>query len=72
MRPGDAKGGIPGQTGLAATEIGDAVHVLLEHGVAADAVREPVLARYPAATERTLPAWPSSCRLGMDRLSRRA
>jgi hypothetical protein len=54
MRPGDAKGGIPGQTGLAATEIGDAVHVLLEHGVAADAVREPVLARYPAATEEDL------------------
>ena len=54
MRPGDAKGGVPGQTGLAATEIGDAVHVLLEHGVAADAVREPVLARYPAATEDDL------------------
>jgi ATP-dependent helicase/nuclease subunit A len=54
MRPGDAKGGIPGQTGLAATEIGDAVHVLLEHDVAADAVREPVLARYPAATDEDL------------------
>jgi ATP-dependent helicase/nuclease subunit A len=54
MRPDDAKGGIPGQAGLAATEIGDAVHVLLENGVAGDAVREPVLARYPAATEEDL------------------
>jgi ATP-dependent helicase/nuclease subunit A len=54
MRPTDAKGAIPGQTGLAATEIGDAVHVLLETGVGADAVREPVLARYPAATEEDL------------------
>jgi ATP-dependent helicase/nuclease subunit A len=54
MRPADAKGEIPGQTGLAATEIGDAVHVLLEHGVGAEAVREPVLARYPAATEDDL------------------
>jgi ATP-dependent exoDNAse (exonuclease V) beta subunit len=54
MRPSDARGSIPGQSGLAATEIGDAVHVLLEHGVAADEVREPVLARYPAATEEDL------------------
>src|SRR5919109_1540871 len=30
MRPADASGRIPGQTGLAATEIGDAVHRLLE------------------------------------------
>ena len=54
MRPSDAKGEIPGQAGLAATEIGDAVHVLLEHGVPSDGVREPVLARYPAATEEDL------------------
>ncbi|HEY3070668.1 MAG TPA: UvrD-helicase domain-containing protein, partial [Gaiellaceae bacterium] len=54
MRPSDAGGSIPGQSGLAATEIGDAVHVLLEHGVAAADVREPVLARYPAATEEDL------------------
>ena len=51
MRPGDAHGTIPGQTGLAATEIGDAVHVLLEKGVSAADVREPVLARYPAAMD---------------------
>jgi hypothetical protein len=30
MRPEDAHGSVPGQTGLAATEIGDAVHRLLE------------------------------------------
>jgi ATP-dependent helicase/nuclease subunit A len=54
MRPGDASGSVPGQLGLAATEIGDAVHVLLEHGVAASEVREPVLARYPAATDEDL------------------
>jgi len=54
MRPSDARGSIPGQTGLAATEIGDAVHVLLEHGVYAGEVRDPVLARYPAATEEDL------------------
>jgi ATP-dependent helicase/nuclease subunit A len=54
MRPGAASGSVPGQSRLAATEIGDAVHVLLEHGVAAADVREPVLARYPAATEEDL------------------
>jgi ATP-dependent helicase/nuclease subunit A len=54
LRPGAASGSVPGQSGLAATEIGDAVHVLLEHGVAAADVREPVLARYPAATEEDL------------------
>jgi ATP-dependent exoDNAse (exonuclease V) beta subunit len=54
MRPSDAYGSIPGQTGLAATEIGDVVHVLLENGVGAGDVREPVLARYPAATEEDL------------------
>ena len=54
MRPADAKGEVPGQAGLAATEIGDAVHVLLETGVAADAVRDPLLARYPAATEEDI------------------
>ena len=30
LRPADAAGRVPGQTGLAATEIGDAVHRLLE------------------------------------------
>jgi ATP-dependent exoDNAse (exonuclease V) beta subunit len=56
LRPVDAAGSIPGQEGLAATEIGDAVHHLLEH---VD-LRNPALpedwaarvqARYPAATE---------------------
>jgi ATP-dependent exoDNAse (exonuclease V) beta subunit len=54
MRPADAAGSVPGQSGLAATEIGDAVHVLLEHGVREEGVREPVLARYPAATDEDL------------------
>ena len=54
MRPSDVRGTVPAQSGLAATELGDAVHVLLEHGVAADDVRAPVLARYPAATEEDL------------------
>jgi ATP-dependent helicase/nuclease subunit A len=54
MRPAAAGGSVPGLVGLAATEIGDAVHVLLEHGVAAADVREPALARYPAATEEDL------------------
>jgi ATP-dependent exoDNAse (exonuclease V) beta subunit len=54
MRAGDARGSVPGQAGLAATEIGDAVHVLLEHGVAAADARDSVLARYPAATEEDL------------------
>src|SRR5439155_749290 len=30
LRPADAAGSVPGQSGLAATEIGDAVHALLE------------------------------------------
>jgi ATP-dependent helicase/nuclease subunit A len=58
LRPADAGADIPGQTGLAATEIGDAVHHLLENvdlaspteldaATAAEAVR----LRYPAATD---------------------
>jgi ATP-dependent helicase/nuclease subunit A len=56
LRPSDATGSVPGQEGLAATEIGDAVHVLLER---VD-LREPsvpedlpdlVRARYPIATD---------------------
>jgi len=54
MRPSDAHGSVPGQSGLAATEIGDVVHVLLENGVGAAEVREPALARYPAATDEDL------------------
>jgi len=41
MRPLDASGRMPGRTGLAATEIGDAVHGLLEHvDLAAPAIPE--------------------------------
>jgi ATP-dependent helicase/nuclease subunit A len=58
LAPADASADVPGQTGLAATEIGDAVHRLLEDvdltapqapepGAVADAVR----LRYPRATE---------------------
>jgi len=56
LRPADAAGAVPGSTGLAATEIGDAVHALLEHvDLAAPAVpddlAERVRARHPAATD---------------------
>jgi ATP-dependent exoDNAse (exonuclease V) beta subunit len=54
MRPADARGAIPGQAGLAATELGDAVHVLLETDAPLEEVRERVLARYPAASEDDL------------------
>ncbi len=40
--------------GLLATEIGDAVHVLLEVATPEDEIRDRVLARYPAATEENL------------------
>jgi ATP-dependent helicase/nuclease subunit A len=51
LRARDGAGEVPGgQAGLAATEIGDAVHVLLEHGASAEDSRERVLARYPGAT----------------------
>jgi ATP-dependent helicase/nuclease subunit A len=55
LRPAEAKGSVPGHAGLAATEIGDAVHALLER-VDLRAPRVPedlaelVRARYPAAT----------------------
>jgi ATP-dependent exoDNAse (exonuclease V) beta subunit len=58
MRPADAGGSVPGHEGLAATEIGDSVHVLLEHVDLSDPrapsdaeVAETVRARYPAATD---------------------
>jgi ATP-dependent helicase/nuclease subunit A len=54
LRSADVVAAVPGAEGLAATEIGDAVHVLLEHGVRGAESREPVLARYPAATEDDL------------------
>jgi RecB family exonuclease len=56
LRPADATGSVPGHTSLAATEIGDAVHALLEEiDLRAPAVPEGlpelVRARYPAATD---------------------
>ena len=56
LRPMQAAGSVPGQTGLAATEVGDAVHALLERidlrAPAAPAeLPELVRARYPAATD---------------------
>jgi ATP-dependent helicase/nuclease subunit A len=55
LRPRDGAGGVPGGAeGLAATEVGDAVHVLLETGAALEDVRQRVLARYPAATDDDL------------------
>ncbi|HJS70506.1 MAG TPA: PD-(D/E)XK nuclease family protein, partial [Gaiellaceae bacterium] len=57
MRAEDAHGSVPGQTGLAATEIGDAVHRLLETvDMAAPAVPdlEPVRGWYPAVTDEEL------------------
>jgi len=57
MRPVDARGTIPGATGLAATEVGDAVHRLLELvDLAAPALPdlEQVRTWYPAVTEEEL------------------
>jgi ATP-dependent exoDNAse (exonuclease V) beta subunit len=59
LRPVDAAGTVPGHTGLAATEIGDAVHALLEDvDLSAPAVpgdlAELVKARYPTVTDEEL------------------
>jgi ATP-dependent helicase/nuclease subunit A len=62
LQPADARGGgVPGQVGLAATEIGDAVHNLLEHvDLTSPRCPEPeelamtVRARYPAATDQEI------------------
>ena len=59
LRPADAAGTVPGQSGLAATEIGDAVHALLEHvdlraPAVPDDLAELVRARYPAVTDEEL------------------
>jgi ATP-dependent helicase/nuclease subunit A len=57
MRPVDASGRIPGQTGLAGSEVGDAVHRLLESvelGAPAPPPVEQVRAWYPAATDAEL------------------
>jgi ATP-dependent helicase/nuclease subunit A len=58
MRPERASGQVPGQPGLAATEVGDAVHVLLEAvdlarpvAPSEEEVAAGVRARYPAATD---------------------
>jgi ATP-dependent exoDNAse (exonuclease V) beta subunit len=59
LRPARAAGSVPGHEGLAATEIGDAVHALLE-GVDLHAPAVPgdladrVRARYPAVTEEEI------------------
>jgi ATP-dependent helicase/nuclease subunit A len=57
LRPSDSSGRVPGQSGLAATEVGDAVHRLLEQvdlgaPVAPDV--EQVRAWYPAVTDEEL------------------
>jgi hypothetical protein len=59
LRPAAASGTVPGQSGLAATEIGDAVHALLERvdlrGPAVpEDLAELVRARYPAVTDEEL------------------
>jgi ATP-dependent helicase/nuclease subunit A len=56
LRTAQAAGSVPGQTGLAATEVGDAVHALLEHvdlraPAVPEDVSELVRARYPTATD---------------------
>jgi ATP-dependent helicase/nuclease subunit A len=56
LGPAEASGSVPGQEGLAATEIGDAVHALLEavdlrSPAVPDDLAERVRARYLAATE---------------------
>jgi ATP-dependent helicase/nuclease subunit A len=55
-RPAEAAGSAPGQEGLAATEIGDAVHALLEavdlrSPAVPDDLADRVRVRYPAATD---------------------
>jgi hypothetical protein len=59
LRSAEAAGSVPGREGLAATEIGDAVHALLEQvDLRAPAVPDDlagtVQARYPAATDEEL------------------
>jgi ATP-dependent helicase/nuclease subunit A len=61
MRPGRSSGSVPGHEGLAATEIGDSVHSLLEaldlrnpRPPEPSELAEAVHARYPAATDGEL------------------
>ncbi len=56
LRPRDGGGSVPGREGLAATEIGDAVHALLERvdlraPAPPDDLAELVRARYPGVTD---------------------
>ncbi len=54
LSPVEPAGAPAGEGGLAAAEIGDAVHVLLELEVPEAEVRARALARYPSATEENL------------------
>jgi ATP-dependent helicase/nuclease subunit A len=59
LRARGAAGSVPGQEGLAATEVGDAVHALLERvdlrtPAVPDDLAEQVRARYPAATDEEI------------------
>ncbi len=59
LRPAETAGSVPGQEGLAATEIGDAVHALLEHvdltrPAVPEDLAERVRARYPAVTDEEI------------------
>ncbi|TMM06498.1 MAG: hypothetical protein E6G02_04910 [Actinobacteria bacterium] len=61
MREAQASGSVPGHEGLAATEIGDSVHFLLEtldlrdpQPPGSEDLAEAVRARYPAATDEEL------------------
>ncbi len=50
----DAIATVPGIEGLAATEIGDAVHIALELGLDPEAAKERATGRYPDATDEDL------------------
>jgi ATP-dependent helicase/nuclease subunit A len=54
LRAVDAIATVPGIEGLAATEIGDAVHLALERDLEPHDARERALARYPDATPEDL------------------
>jgi ATP-dependent helicase/nuclease subunit A len=54
LRSAEPGGFVAGIEGLAATEIGDAVHVALEHGLPGAETADLVLGRYPAATSEDL------------------
>jgi ATP-dependent exoDNAse (exonuclease V) beta subunit len=54
LRSAEPGGFVAGIEGLAATEIGDAVHVALEHGLPGTQTDDLVLGRYPAASSEDL------------------